>query len=32
MKAIAESTGRNMKQIKSDADKIGDLGTVAKVI
>ncbi|KAL1929838.1 hypothetical protein VTP01DRAFT_992 [Rhizomucor pusillus] len=30
MKAIAESTGRNMKQIKSDADKIGDLGTVAK--
>lgn len=30
MKAIAQSTGRDMKQLKSDYVKCGDLGTVAK--
>lgn len=29
MKAISESTGRNLKQIKSDQNEIGDLGLVA---
>jgi hypothetical protein len=31
MKAIAQSTGRDMKQLKIDYVKCGDLGTVAKV-
>lgn len=31
MKAIAQSTGRDMKQLKLDYVKCGDLGTVAKV-
>lgn len=31
MKAIAESTGRNVKQIKEDLKKEGDLGKVAMV-
>ncbi|KAI7901663.1 ATP-dependent DNA ligase [Cokeromyces recurvatus] len=30
MKAVAQSTGRDMKQLKSDYVKCGDLGTVAK--
>ncbi|KAI8370577.1 ATP-dependent DNA ligase [Radiomyces spectabilis] len=30
MKAIAQSTGRDMKQLKLDYTKCGDLGTVAK--
>ncbi|KAF7728942.1 tRNA ligase [Apophysomyces ossiformis] len=30
MKAIAQSTGRDMKQIKADYRETGDLGTVAK--
>ena len=29
MKAISESTGRNLQQIKSDQNEIGDLGLVA---
>jgi DNA ligase-1 len=29
MKAISESTGRNLKQIKADQNEIGDLGMVA---
>ncbi|KAF2745145.1 DNA ligase 1 [Sporormia fimetaria CBS 119925] len=29
MKAISESTGRNLKQIKTDQNEIGDLGLVA---
>ncbi|KAI8346783.1 ATP-dependent DNA ligase [Blakeslea trispora] len=29
MKAIAQSTGRDMKQLKADYAKIGDLGTIA---
>jgi ATP-dependent DNA ligase len=31
MKAIAQSTGRDMKQLKIDYVKCGDLGTIAKV-
>ncbi len=31
MKAIADSTGRNVKQIKEDLKKEGDLGKVAMV-
>ena len=31
MKAIAESTGREMKKIKADYAEIGDLGIVAMV-
>ncbi len=31
MKAIAEATGRNVKHIKSEAVKKGDLGKVAEV-
>lgn len=31
MKAIAESTGRSLAQIKADYRDSGDLGTVAKV-
>ena len=31
MKAIAEATGRSVKQIKADAVKKGDLGIVAEV-
>jgi len=31
VKAIAEATGRNVKQIKSDAVAKGDLGKVAEV-
>lgn len=30
MKAISLSTGRSMAQIKSDAQKVGDLGIVAE--
>jgi DNA ligase 1 len=30
MKAIAQSTGRSMAQIKSDSASIGDLGIVAE--
>ncbi|KAG1465041.1 hypothetical protein G6F46_002776 [Rhizopus delemar] len=30
IKAIAESTGRSIKQIKTEYAKIGDLGTIAK--
>lgn len=30
MKAIAQSTGRSMQQIKSDAQESGDLGLVAE--
>lgn len=31
MKAIAESTGREMKKIKGDYAEIGDLGIIAMV-
>jgi predicted transcriptional regulator len=31
LKAIAESTGREMKKIKQDYAEIGDLGVVAMV-
>lgn len=31
MKAVAQSTGRDMKQLKLDYVKCGDLGTIAKV-
>lgn len=31
MKAIAESTGREMKKIKADYAEIGDLGIIAMV-
>lgn len=31
MKAIAQSTGRNIKAIKASYQEIGDLGTVARV-
>jgi len=31
MKAVAQSTGRDMKQLKADYVKCGDLGTVAMV-
>lgn len=30
MKAIANTTGRSMQQIKADAQKTGDLGIVAE--
>jgi DNA ligase-1 len=31
LKAIAESTGREMKKIKADYAEIGDLGVIAMV-
>ncbi|KAJ3132363.1 tRNA ligase [Physocladia obscura] len=31
MKAVANATGRSISNIKSDCDKVGDLGTVAEV-